>query len=787
MPRFFPSGEGRVRPLLFFIIFFVIFHRFWAHSIIDRDSFQFFAPNKYLLESALRQGKILAWYPWQFLGMPFVADLQSGWFYPLNLVYLVLPFEPAHRLFILLHYPMAALGLDLFLRGRKVEPRVSLVAALAFPLCGYMICQHSNLAYLIGPALAPYALAAHDRSLRGPRRWAVGTGAVLALQILGGEPQSAFITAVLVALIGLGHSWSGARRGSALLAVAVAGGAALLLSAAQLLPSFEMWRASVRAGGLTLPGAAIFSFHPGRVLELIWPWPFGTFWPDFNFFGWFASDLAPGRAATLWSGSDYLGLPLIFLAAIGLIFSRRSERVGAALALLGFFLLALGLHTPVFGWLFRLFPPLRLFRYPEKYLPWVSLFLCVASAFGLETIRDWSNSAGPRLVRAFLTYVILAAAVAGLAAIFWPGMMERMSHSIPGGILLDSARAQFQDSLRQFLGINLATAFILFLLGRGWLRFPRAVLGLAAVMVLDWTLASVAHMPAGPPDIFDFRPLAAQAISPSGRPPLGEFRVFKETMSFRDPNPDLAAFTQLERLRIWQRNTLERNLDVMEGFEDLVGYNSSVLLEGQDLLFGELTPDLLELYNVRYLIAAFDRPPLTSVPAELVLRDPKNDLAIYRLPGAWPRAYWVGQALAAPDEKSARALLKTADLKKNVILTTTEQLPAGSDQRTLAPARIVSYEPDEVKIECGTDGPGWLVLSDRFYPGWRAEVAGRPAVIYKANLMVRAVALPPGRHTVVFSYRPLSLRAGLLVSALAWAAALAGAIFFRARGQTLKI
>ena len=56
--------------------------------------------------------------------------------------------------------------------------------------------------------------------------------------------------------------------------------------------------------------------------------------------------------------------------------------------------------------------------------------------------------------------------------------------------------------------------------------------------------------------------------------------------------------------------------------------------------------------------------------------------------------------------------------------------------------------------------PGYLVLSDSYFPGWEARVDGRPARILCANYLVRAVALAAGRHQVVFSYRPWPWRIG---------------------------
>ena len=61
---------------------------------------------------------------------------------------------------------------------------------------------------------------------------------------------------------------------------------------------------------------------------------------------------------------------------------------------------------------------------------------------------------------------------------------------------------------------------------------------------------------------------------------------------------------------------------------------------------------------------------------------------------------------------------------------------------------------------------GYLVLDDSYYPGWHATVDGRPAKILAANGNFRAVALPPGVHTVDFRYAPVSFRVGAILSVL---------------------
>jgi uncharacterized membrane protein YfhO len=58
-----------------------------------------------------------------------------------------------------------------------------------------------------------------------------------------------------------------------------------------------------------------------------------------------------------------------------------------------------------------------------------------------------------------------------------------------------------------------------------------------------------------------------------------------------------------------------------------------------------------------------------------------------------------------------------------------------------------------------------LVLTDNYFPGWNVTVDGRGAEVHRVNYLLRGVRLPPGRHSVVFTYEPASWRAGWIISA----------------------
>jgi len=71
-----------------------------------------------------------------------------------------------------------------------------------------------------------------------------------------------------------------------------------------------------------------------------------------------------------------------------------------------------------------------------------------------------------------------------------------------------------------------------------------------------------------------------------------------------------------------------------------------------------------------------------------------------------------------------------------------------------------------VTIEADSPTAGILVLSDAWYPGWRVTVDGNPAPLLRADYALRGVALPPGKHTVEFTFRSRPAQLGLLLSAV---------------------
>jgi hypothetical protein len=159
----------------------------------------------------------------------------------------------------------------------------------------------------------------------------------------------------------------------------------------------------------------------------------------------------------------------------------------------------------------------------------------------------------------------------------------------------------------------------------------------------------------------------------------------------------------------------------------------------------------------------------TGVPVEQI--DPKlrpGDLTllartatgfVYENPRAMPRVLFATSAERADFDAMLRGgTWPEVDLSRTVLLGAPPVALPAPDEPSPPPAtlRIASY--GNTVVEIGVDAParGYLVLNDPYHPWWFAEIDRREAPVLHANALFRAVAVPAGRHTVRFVFRPFA-------------------------------
>jgi hypothetical protein len=204
-------------------------------------------------------------------------------------------------------------------------------------------------------------------------------------------------------------------------------------------------------------------------------------------------------------------------------------------------------------------------------------------------------------------------------------------------------------------------------------------------------------------------------------------------------------------------------------------HNADVVPKGLD-------SPLLDLLNVRYMIVPADVDAGQDALLELkdahptVYGDERVEVLENR--DALPRAWIVHSARQAPPSETLEQLGSgTVDPRETALL----ERPPPDLGRPADPsadrATVTAYEADRIGLQTATGARGLLVLSEGYYPAWKAYVDGKPVPLYAADHVLRAVPVPAGEHSVELRYESWSLRTGLAVSLAAYLVLLVLVVF----------
>jgi hypothetical protein len=656
-----------------------------------------------------RAGRIPLWDPWQWMGQPLPGQMQPAVTAPANLIFL--PLKPETKLPILfwnLYFLCIRWGGAV--GAYRLARSLGCRRASAL-LAGFSFATLGWFAFAMRPQMAMSAMWAP---------WAL-------MYLLRAAERADGLRQAALGGFFLGLCWLGGHH-QAPLFISVG---FLLIWAGFLVSSPRRWRAAAVFWMLALTTAAVALLPAMEYGRRAVRWV-GTAEP----LGW--RDKIPyeihrqyslpvdALPALFWPG--YQGKPeafhgslFIFLAVFS-VFAARKRPAAAALGGLGAMgvLLAIGPAGGLHPLLYRLLPHFDKARTPEAALILLSLAVPALAAAGVEHLAE--QPTGSKWRNTFAAALWLLAA--GTAAAAW--------------------RTGSSD-LRWLTAAGVAVAGVLVWISR-LRRLPAGLLA-AACLAVGWAEA---------------RPLYSYVLARTEDP-----RAMSAVACLQS-HGDVAEFLRVQG-GFWRIDVddadIPCNFGDWHGLPQAQGYLASVT---ENLYRHELHTEWgKRLFGVRFRVA---RTPSPTHHKEVFAG--AGGIRVFERGDVLPRVFAVHEAEPLRDRRQAAGALYR--MREEIAAKTFLPGPvpvldrcAGRDE-----AHITSYEPGRVLVEARMACRGMLILTDTWYPGWRAAVDGRAARIHEAYAAVRGVVVEAGRHTVEFRYAPLRWYAG---AALTLASALLAA------------
>jgi hypothetical protein len=176
---------------------------------------------------------------------------------------------------------------------------------------------------------------------------------------------------------------------------------------------------------------------------------------------------------------------------------------------------------------------------------------------------------------------------------------------------------------------------------------------------------------------------------------------------------------------------------------------------------------LLRLLNIRWLLSGSRLAPDEIRAAGLEESGPVEGVFLYRNTRALPRFFLVRRARRSPDEPTTFRQLAAENFEP-AEEAFVEGLPGdwlgGENGGELPAVAVKAYTPNRIHLSAVTTTPAFLVTSEPMYPGWEANVNGKPVPLRMTNGAFRGLALPSGTNEIVMQYHPPHLCLYLVVS-----------------------
>ena len=703
------------------------------------DDIRQFYPNRKLLSESFFKRVIPLWNPYLYSGVPFMASFDTSVWYPLSWIAACMPTVDGWNFLVIVQPVLCLYFMYLFLKSLRLDSRICAYGAFVYAFSGWMVVYWQEILVLehsfLWLPLVLYAsnrLWERDSDVLGFLLLVMG----LAISVFGGFLQMSIYVYLVVILW---NAYMSVERKKVNMRILTAVIFSIFIAGIQLVPSVQAFLLSPRGAN---DGSFVFQngLLPFRhIVTLFAP----DYWGNpatYNYFG----------------GNGFYFEKMIFIGIIPLLFFvygmiKEKQKTAVFWTVLGLATFSMCFALPT-SWLpYYLHLPVLSSSYPTRIFAVSAFSFSILSCFGL---KKFLHDPDQKIIMYILAIFSLILGISWIVALKFHTSVSVRNLIVP-------------------------TVFL----------------------VSGWGLVLIARY--SKKTIFIFTCLLTVASSLYF---AQKYVYFGES---RFVYPSLPVITKLSELagfdRVWGYGNAFIEKDLPQYFHwfstdgyghlsseryaqllstiansgklgGLVRRSDTDLYEASELEpFGSANPyrlRMMSLFGVKYVLETKKGELKDKLSTDI--RFPSSEFKLIWEDATWriweytkalPRVLFATNYIVKTKPQDIITALydtninlsNTVILEKNPEVLLTQLTSSGQ-------ATILSYDLNSVTIRTNSSAPGFLLLTDNYYPGWHATVDDKPANIYRADFTLRAVPVPNGTHTVVFTYRPVAFVIGIMLT-----------------------
>lgn len=538
------------------------------------------------------------------------------------------------------------------------------------------------------------------------------------------------------------------------------------------------------SGGNSYDYATMWSFSPGEMMGFLVPnyYGFGKLEYDVEnnsntILSQIARQDSGNKVPTYWGqkpiedSAPYMGILIFFLALFG-IFTNRKNVFVQFLAFLSLFalILSFGYTLPIlYDFFFYNVPLFNKFRAPSMILALVHFAFPILAGYGLSSIITWNKEGITKEQKKKVLYFAIAAgAFFAIGILYNMGFESNYKSSVINSEFVsqrmlpqmpENYHEQFKTEYSDFVWsemmsdwmtngvLMLLAAGLIYLFAIKKIKSPILLGGLIVILVFDlWRV--------------DSRPMDVRETSMTDQ-------VFR--------NKDWVNFIKQdtqEKFRIADFVSATPNATSYWLLENVGGYHSAKLRVYQDMLdvtsggstSGVTNPFVWNLLNVKYIV---DRRQIPGM--QTVFQSQQEQAFVYLNPSYLPRAWFVDRAKVDKPLPILERMKYNPGVNENFNPREVVFLEDKLSKNIVPPTegasvKVTDYRNQNITLQAKATGSNFLLISEIYYPEWKAFIDGKETEIVKSNYFMRGIVVPAGDHKIELKYESPKFETGKTAS-----------------------